>query len=103
MPTIPGRIYGEVVLTRHTDPVTHDYGVTVDRADLRVLIDPTFLDALVREESSTFTLVDDLLTIRARNRVVAYRLTGWEGANRVGELMGSDVPEVDNDSRSVRT
>lgn len=89
----PGRIYGEVVVTRHTDPERNYFGMTVDRADPVVLVSPELLARLASNDADQpVSLIDDVLTLRGRNRWVAYRLTGWDGKNRIGERIEDDAP-----------
>jgi hypothetical protein len=92
MLTVPERIYGEVVVTRHTDLDRGYFGLTVDRADPLVLIGPEILASLASNDADhPVSLVDDVLTLRGRNRWVAYRLTGWEGSNRIGQRIDDDT------------
>jgi hypothetical protein len=95
MPKVPEPMYGTVTITQHADPLTHDYGLTIDRADPLVLISAELLRLIANHErSAPLTVIDDRLTIRGRDRVVTYRLTGWDGGNRIGELVVDDTPSV---------
>jgi hypothetical protein len=95
MPIVPERMYGEVVVTQHTDFDHNYFGLTVDRADPLVLISPEILASLASNDAAQpVSLVDDVLTVRGRNRWVAYRLTGWEGSNRIGQRIDDDAPSA---------
>jgi hypothetical protein len=71
---------GNCIVTRHTDPEDiHGRAttLTVDRADPRILISTELLDEISRgdlEPDGVMTIDDDVVTIRAANRTVVYRL-----------------------------
>jgi hypothetical protein len=76
--------YGECVITRTRDPVK-GVSLHVDRADPVVLISAELVDEIadnpspgvVLDLSGCETYMGALLKIRAVNRDVIYRLTGW--------------------------
>ena len=76
--------YGECVITRLYDRAD-GVALRVDRADPRILINAELVDeiadnpgpAAVLDASGCETYIGALLKIRAVNRNVIYRLTGW--------------------------
>ncbi|MDB5597917.1 MAG: hypothetical protein JWM36_4878 [Hyphomicrobiales bacterium] len=92
MPTSGQPIYGEVIVTRITDPDRGIFGMTIDRADPLILIDPELLEEFTRPDTSEpMSVVDDMLTLRGMGGVVTYRLAGWLDGCRIGERVDGNA------------
>lgn len=66
--------YGECVLQSDCDwPDRHQH-VRITRADPRILIDASVLFAIIANRSPIATYRDGVVTIRAENRTVVYRV-----------------------------
>ena len=76
--------YGECVITRIDDPV-YGSSLRIDHADPRILINAELVDEVadnphpdvMLDLAGCETYMGALLKIRAVNRNVIYRLTGW--------------------------
>lgn len=70
---------GDVLITGHNwNPETGRYeSITIDRADPRAWITAEMLNMAVASELDFCTLNGDVLTLRADNRTVIYRIRGY--------------------------